>query len=36
LLVHGEADVAAALAARIEERFGWAARAPQQGEIVQL
>jgi metallo-beta-lactamase family protein len=36
LLVHGEADVAAALVARIEERFGWAARAPRQGEIVQL
>jgi metallo-beta-lactamase family protein len=35
-LVHGEADVAAALAARIEQRFGWHARLPQQGEVVRL
>lgn len=35
-LVHGEADVAAALAARIVERFGWHARVPQQGEVVGL
>jgi metallo-beta-lactamase family protein len=35
-LVHGEADVAAALAKRIEERFGWHARAPQQGEVAGL
>jgi metallo-beta-lactamase family protein len=35
-LVHGEEDVAAALAARIKERLGWHARIPQHGETVPL
>jgi metallo-beta-lactamase family protein len=35
-LVHGEEDVAAALAARIKERLGWRARIPLHGETVRL
>ena len=35
-LVHGEADVAEAFAARIEERLGWRARIPFHGETAIL